>query len=90
MPDLSDTITITVEYYTGKEEEPHHAPYYVAYCDSIGLVTDGDTFDELLEHLREALAVCLEGVDTVAEYGIKPDPHIVLMMDMNRYYAEAA
>lgn len=91
MSDLKDTLTITVEYFTGKEEGlEYERPYYVAHCDDIGLVTDGDTLDELLSNLRDALAVCLEGVDTRTEYHLQPNPRIILMMDMTGSYAQTA
>ena len=47
--------------------------------DALGLVTDGKTFEALLENLREALALCLEDA---RELGISPNPRIVLVMDM--------
>ncbi len=79
MPELNDTVMVTIEYYTGKEEgfEYDH-PYYVAHGDAIGLVTDGDTLDELMTHLQEALSLCLDDVDTVKEYQLKPNPRIIL------------
>lgn len=91
MAELKDTVTVTIEYYTGKEEglEYDH-PYYVAHSDEIGLVTDGDTLDELMANLREALSLCLEDVDTVREYHLKPNPRIMLTMDMTGLYAKIA
>ena len=91
MPELKDVLTITIEYYTGKEEglEYEH-PYYVAHSGEIGLVTDGETLDELLTNLQEALALCLEDVDTVKEYQLKPDPRIILTMDITGLYAKTA
>jgi len=81
MTELKDTVTITIEYYTGKEEgmEYDH-PYYVAHSDEIGLVTDGDTLDELMRNLQEALALCLEDVDTVKEYHLRPNPHVFVSL----------
>ncbi len=91
MGDLKDTLTITVESFTGKEEGlEYERPYYVAHCDDIGLVTDGDSLDELLRNLREALSACLEGVDLETEYHLQPQPRIVLTMDMTRSYAQTA
>ena len=91
MPELSDTITITIEYYTGGEEGLEHPhPYFVAHSDEVGLVTDGDTLDDLMKNLQEALSLCLEDVDTVAEYHLTPNPRIILTMDMTRLYGKAA
>lgn len=91
MSQPQDTLTITIEYYTGKEDglEYDH-PYYVAHSDTIGLVTDGDTLDELLSHLQESLALCLEDVDTVREYNLQQNPRIVLTMDITSLYAKTA
>jgi predicted RNase H-like HicB family nuclease len=91
MRDLKDTLMITVESYSGKEPDMEYEhPYYVAHCDDIGLVTDGDTLEELLVHLKEALSVCLEGVDTAAEYGVRPDPRILLTLELTGLYAKTA
>jgi predicted RNase H-like HicB family nuclease len=70
-----DTLHIQVEHFTGQEEGEDDTghPYYVASCDVIGLVTEGDTFEELLSNLQEALAASLEDVDTLAEYNVLPD-----------------
>jgi predicted RNase H-like HicB family nuclease len=88
---LKDTLVIIVEHYTGTEEglEYDH-PYFVAHCDDIGLVTDADTLDELLPNIQEALSACLDGVDTVKEFQLKPNPRIMLTMDMTRLDAKTA
>lgn len=78
-------------HYAGKEEGlDFEHPYYVAHGDDIGVVTDGDVLDELLRNLREALADCLQGVDTLAEYNLRPGSHIILSMDVTELYAQTA
>ena len=81
MSNPQDTLHIQIEYFTGHEEGDDDVghPYYVASCDVIGLVTEGDTFEELLANLQEALDVSLEKVDTLAEYNVMPDAQIFLV-----------
>jgi len=82
-----DTLYINVEYSTEDEE---YGPVYVAYSDEVSLVTDGKTFSELLKNLREAIALCLEDIDTVAQYNLVPNPRIKLIMELPENYAEIA
>ena len=70
-----EVLTIDIEYNTEDEE---HGPMYIASNDRIGLVTDGRTFEELRQNLEEALAACLEDIDTIAEYNLVPNPRVEL------------
>lgn len=91
MSNIADTLDIRVEYYTGLEEDDDVGhPYYVASCSRIGLVTDGETFEELLKNVYEVLALILEDVDTVAEYQLAPDAKVVLHMELPSQHAKAA
>jgi predicted RNase H-like HicB family nuclease len=92
MGNPKDTLHIQIEYFTGQEEGEDDVghPYYVASCDVIGLITEGDTFEELLVNLQEALDASLEEIDTIAEYNVVPDARVVLQMDMPGYYAKTA
>jgi predicted RNase H-like HicB family nuclease len=65
MGEVNDTIHVNVEYYSGEDEDDEGVPYYVASCEEIALVTDGETFEELLANLREAINLHLEDTDTV-------------------------
>jgi predicted RNase H-like HicB family nuclease len=49
--------------------------YYVASCLNINVVTQGDTFDETLRNLQEAVALYLEGED-LAELGLAANPAV--------------
>jgi hypothetical protein len=87
-----DTLHIQVEYFTGTEEgevDVGH-PYYVASCEEIVAVTDGQTWNELLRNINEMVAASLEGEDTVALYNLTPDPRIVITMELPENYAEIA
>lgn len=55
--------------------------YYVAECMEIGVVTQGETVDETLSNLSEAVALHLEGED-LAQLGIAPNPTILLTMEL--------
>ncbi len=75
MSTAPDTLEIKVEVTYDEE----YGTVYVATNDRLGLVTDGTTFEMLLDNLREALALCL--VDA-GELGLAPNPRIVLTMEM--------
>lgn len=45
MTNIKDTLHINVEYFTDLEEEDDVGyPYYIASCDEIHGVTDGETW----------------------------------------------
>jgi predicted RNase H-like HicB family nuclease len=75
MDNATDVLYIDIIYATDDED---YGGMYIASNDQIGLVTDGKTFEALLERLKEALDNCLRGVDTLAEYHILPNPLIEL------------
>jgi len=54
---------------------------YTAECVEIGVVTQGKTFDETLENLREAVVLHLEGEDLEA-LGLAPDPTILVTTEL--------
>ena len=68
---LQSTITAVVSKSEG---------WYVASCREISAVTQGRTFDELVDNLREVIELHLEG-DDPAEYGLTPNPSIVMTFD---------
>jgi hypothetical protein len=86
MSGLNDTLNINVEYYF----DELYGPTYVATNDTLSLVTDGHTFEELLKNLKEAIAVCLEDTDTSAEFGLVSTPHVVITMQLPDNYAQTA
>jgi predicted RNase H-like HicB family nuclease len=60
---------------------------YVAECVEIAVVTQGQTIDETVRNLREAVALHLEGEDA-AEFGLRDRPTLVLTMEIEPSYAE--
>ncbi|MGH7320096.1 MAG: type II toxin-antitoxin system HicB family antitoxin [Candidatus Rokuibacteriota bacterium] len=54
---------------------------YVATCDEIAVVTQGDTLDEVTANLREAVALHLEGED-LAALGFAPEPTIIVTLEL--------
>lgn len=85
MPNPSDTLHIVVEYFDGTEPDDVGYPYYVASCDQIGAVTDGQTLDALFANIREVVALALEDEDTVATYNVVPDPKINITLTFADY-----
>lgn len=55
--------------------------YYVAECLEIAVVTQGETLDETVANLQEAVAVHLEGED-LAELGFGEDPLLSVTMEL--------
>ena len=62
--------------------------YYVAECVEIAVVTQGKTLDETMANLQEAVALHLEGEDP-AEFGLVPDPAILITMELEPASAQA-
>jgi predicted RNase H-like HicB family nuclease len=54
---------------------------WVATCEEIAVVTQGDTLDEVTANLREAVALHLEGED-MAALGFVPEPAIIITMEL--------
>lgn len=75
MSTVRDSIEIRVEV----TQDENYGTVYVATNDELGLVTDGETFELLLDNLREALALCLEDA---AELNVAPKPRVVITMEM--------
>lgn len=80
MAEIQDTIHVMVEYFTGQEEGADDLghPYYVASCQEIVAVTQGDTWSELIQNIHEMIRVHLEGEDTVSLYDLLPNPQVVI------------
>jgi len=55
--------------------------FYVAECLEIAVVTQGESLDETLDNLRDAVALHLEG-ENLAEFGLAPDPTVVVTMEL--------
>lgn len=55
--------------------------YYVAECLEIAVVTQGETLDETLANLQEAIALHLDGEDP-AEFGLVANPSVVVTMEL--------
>ena len=53
---------------------------YVAYFLEVGVVTQGRSLDETLAHIRQALALYLDGED-MARLGLSPSPRLVLSFE---------
>jgi predicted RNase H-like HicB family nuclease len=71
-----DTVYINIEYFDGNEEGDDGTPYYVASCNELKFITEGETFEELLTNIGECLALTLREVDSVEYYNVLPDAHI--------------
>jgi predicted RNase H-like HicB family nuclease len=54
---------------------------YVAECLEIGVVTQGDTLDQTIANLREAVALFLEGEDP-SEFDLAPDALLLVTLEV--------
>jgi predicted RNase H-like HicB family nuclease len=55
--------------------------HYVAECVEIAVVTQGETLDEVVANLKEAVALHLEGED-LAELGLVSAPTLVVTFEV--------
>ena len=86
---VRDTLHIRVEYFDGQGEDEDGVPYYVASCEEIVAVTDGQTWHELMQNIADMLAASFEG-ENMAVYNLTPNPRIVISMELPENYAEIA
>ena len=61
---------------------------YVAECFEIAVVTQGQTLDETVANLREAVGLHFRGED-MAEMGFAPEPVILVTYETDAEYAPA-
>ena len=54
---------------------------YVATCDEIAVVTQGETLDEVTTNLREAVALHLDGED-LTTLGFAAEPTIIVTLEL--------
>ncbi|MBI3454164.1 MAG: type II toxin-antitoxin system HicB family antitoxin [Candidatus Rokubacteria bacterium] len=54
---------------------------YVATCEEIAVVTQGETLDEVTASLREAVALHFEGED-MAALGFVHEPTIIVILEL--------
>jgi predicted RNase H-like HicB family nuclease len=66
--------TIQVRIFRGESK-------YVADCMDLPVVTEGDTLDETVANIREAVALYLED-ENLSELGFCDDPAIVVTMEL--------
>ncbi len=71
---------VQVKIYKGEK-------YYVAECIDLPVVTQGKTLDELVENVKEAIHLHLEG-ENLEEWDIFPDFSILINIELEPYYAK--
>jgi len=54
---------------------------YVAECLEISVITQGQTLDETIANLQEAVELHLENEDP-AEFGLAPDPTLLVTIEL--------
>lgn len=61
---------------------------YVAECLEISVVTQGETLDEVVQNLSEAVSLHLED-ENLAEFGLTERPAILVTFELQPNYAQA-
>ncbi|MGL5944384.1 MAG: type II toxin-antitoxin system HicB family antitoxin [Waterburya sp.] len=61
---------------------------YIAECLEISVVTQGETLDEVVQNLREAVSLHLED-ENPAEFGLIDHPSILVTFELQPNYAKA-
>ena len=78
MPRMSDGTLRTVIH---ARITPDAESGYVATCEEIAVVTQGETLDEVTANLQEAVALHLEGED-LAALGFAAEPTIIVTLEL--------
>ena len=60
--------------------------YYTAEGTDLPIVTQGKTLDELVENIREAVELHLEG-ESLADFDIAPNPSILMNFELPQIHA---
>ncbi len=61
--------------------------HYIAECLDLPVVTQGRTIDEVVENVKEAIALHLEGED-LKEWDILPDFSILVNLELEPVHAK--
>lgn len=72
---MKEALQHTIKAFIRKGER-----YYVAECLEVPVVTQGKTIDEVVENIREAAALHLEGED-LEQLGLAPNPTLIITME---------
>lgn len=67
--------TIKAQIYTGEESG------FIAECFELPIITQGKTLDEVVQNLREAISLHLEG-ENLSDLGFAPHPPISIQYEM--------
>jgi predicted RNase H-like HicB family nuclease len=78
MPRMSDGTLRTVIH---ARITPDAESGYVATCEEIAVVTQGETLDEVTANLQDAVALHLEGED-LAALGFAAEPTIIVTLEL--------
>jgi len=54
---------------------------YVAECLDLAVITQGDTLDETIANLKEAISLHLEGEDP-ADFDLVPNPPLLVTLEL--------
>ena len=62
---------------------------YVAECLEVAVVTQGQTIDETVANLTEAVVLHLDG-ETPATFGLREHPTLVVTLEVDPSYAQTS
>jgi predicted RNase H-like HicB family nuclease len=72
---MKEPLRHTINAFVRKGEKQ-----FFAECHDLPVVTQGRTLDEVVENLKEAVALHLEGED-LEELGLAPNPTLIIMLE---------
>jgi len=65
-----------IQIYVSKGDK-----YYVAEGIDLPIVTQGKTLDELVQNIKEAIELHLEG-ENPADFGLEPNPSVLMNFEL--------
>jgi predicted RNase H-like HicB family nuclease len=65
-----------IQVYVSKGDK-----YYVAEGVDLPIVTQGETLDELVVNIKEAIELHLEG-ENLTDFGIAPNPSVLMNLEL--------
>lgn len=66
----------TIKAFVHKGEK-----YYIAECMELAVVTQGETLDDTIANLNEAVALHLEG-ENPADFDLVPNPSLLVTLEL--------
>ncbi len=67
MSEIKTRVRVDIDRFDGKADGDIGHSYFVAHSPELHFTTEANTFEELLNNVRECLQLCLEDGDGIGE-----------------------